>query len=149
MAGTFNPKDPVGVIVKGMAPASGGTGTARGIISVRINVAASATGTVLAWLNQEAGTVAAQVVYYYTTAGTGTVDIGVRADGTGSNDNIVNGGTMAVGVFTHGTVAATAVTGNPSGWFLVGSGTGIVLNHDEAATGTAVGGYIVNYFLVG
>jgi hypothetical protein len=100
-------------------------------------VAAAGNGGVLAWANPHAGAIdVTRVAFDVTTVATGacTVDVGVAANGTTSNDtlmdgldvnaaaglfdNIINHGTnglshrrVAAGSFVTGTVASGTVTG--------------------------------------
>ena len=156
MAGTWNRTDPTPMSVKKMGPLATGlvaaTGTYfAGLVSVRVAVPVSATGAY--WSNPEDGTVLASSHMVWTTAGTGTFDMGVSTDGTSGTDDIVNGGTMLVGVYGFGTIAATLVTGVVDAWKLVGpAGTGtkntVTLIHNESTTGTAVGYIFVQYMRV-
>ena len=152
----ITPQSPVGEIVKQLTPNYKGIGTilatgtlTGGVISVRIPLAASSSACV--WLNPEVGTVLASAYMVWTVAGTGTFDMGVSSDGTSITDNIVNGGTMLAGVYSNGTVSATAVTGvtNNSFQLVTPAGTGtnnsIGVLHNEALTGTAVGFLVVRY----
>jgi len=155
MRTNFTRKDPSAVIVDSMTPASG-TGNYRAMGVVRIPITASASSTGTGWVNPEAGTVCASVFYVVTTGGTGTIDVGIGNDGTGVANGFIDGGTMTVGAHYPaeilGTVAASATAGGEDKvWQLIGpGGTGtnnsVLLNHDEAATSTAVGALIITYF---
>ena len=150
------PGMPSGELIKSIVPNNQplGTITATGtflgpMIAVRIPVAASSTGA--AWLNPETSTVLAQAHMVWITAGTGTFDMGVSSDGTTGQDNMINGGTMLAGVYSNGTVTATAVTGVTNNAYQLvkpaGSGTNnsITVIHDESTTGTAVGYLVIKY----
>lgn len=150
--------DPSAVIVHNLLPGSGATGTYQNVLTVHIPIPASG-GTRFAWVNPETGTVMANAYYYLTVAGTGTVDLGRTSDGTAAAATYVDGGTMTVGVHypadVLGTVAASATIGGVNiVWQLIGpGGTGtnnsITASINEAATSTAVGGLIVQYFPIG
>ena len=163
MAGTWNRGNPTGFQVKNMGPMGTGIGTITatgtlfaGLISVRVPLAVSSTGAY--WSNPEDGTVMAKGQVVWTTAGTGTMDVGVSTDGTSGAANIIDGGTMLVGVYSYGTVmgtaAASATLGQTVGEYrLVGpAGTGtnntITVIHNESTTGTAVGFLFVQYMRV-
>lgn len=149
---------PTPVTVHSIVPASGATGTYFVPLAVHIPHPASA-GTRLAWINPEAGTVLAHAFYYFSTGGTGTVDVGVVSDGTVAGSSFIDGGTMTVQVHypesVAGTVAASATAGGEDiRYQLVGpGGTGtnnsITITLNEAATSTAVGGMIIHYFPIG
>lgn len=153
---TVTQTSPSGEALKNMIVNQNGLGTITatgtlfaGLKVVKIPLAASSTGAT--WLNPEIGTVIAEALMVWTTAGTGTFDMGVTSDGTAAADNMINGGTMLAGVYSNGTVSATAVTGVTNNRYQLvkpaGSGTNnsITVRHDEAATGTAVGYLIVRY----
>ena len=154
----LNRTDPTPVTVHNLTQGSGATGTYFNVLSVHIPHPASA-GTRLAWINPETGTVLATVFYYFNTAGSGTVDVGVASDGTAAGSSFIDGGTMTVQVHYPGTVMGTAAASATAGgedlmYQLVGpGGTGtnnsITMTINEAATSTAVGGLIVQYFPIG
>lgn len=157
MAGTISRAMPTGEALKQMLPGSGQTGTLfAGLMVARIPLAVSSTGNY--WSNTENGTVMAKAQVVWTTAGTGTMDVGVSSDGTSGAANIIDGGTMLAGVYAYGTVmgtvAASATLGQTVGeWRLIGpAGTGtnntITVIHNESTTGTAVGFLFVTYMKV-
>ena len=159
MAGTWSAGNPTGLAVKNMGPMGTGMGTITatgtifaGLISVRVPLAVSSTGAY--WSNPENGTVMAKGLMVWTTAGTGTFDMGRSTDGTSGGNNIIDGGTMVVGIISPGTIAATGTLGViDRHWFLVGpAGTGtnntITVIHDESTTGTAVGFLFIQYMRV-
>ena len=158
MAGTLRRADPSGELVRNMTPrGTGGNANARLYtpVTVVIPVAASATGAALAWINPEAGTVLVTGFgYWYDTAGTGTVDIGVASDGTAAGSSFIDGGTMVATLKYRPDAASSTVGSSGAGAYaLVGpGGTGtnnsITFTHNEAATGTAVGGYVFTYTLI-
>ena len=152
MVAKYNPKDPTAVVVSKLAGHHSGTGTFFGVKSVRIPVSTGSANALTNWVNPEGGTLVATVYVVVRKAGSGgTCDVGVSQNGTGSNDNMINGGTVGVAqVLSPGTVSATAVTGNTQAWFVIQPGTGtnnsIVMNHNDAAgTGTLVADLIVQY----
>lgn len=94
----------------------------------------------------------------FTTAGTGTFDLGRGTDGTGLGSGWIDGGTLTVGVHSYGTVlgtaAASATIGGVDGeWLLIGpGGTGtnnsVVMLHSDTITSTAAGFMVVTYMRV-
>lgn len=158
MAGSLRRADPSGEIVRNLTPrGTGGNASARlySPVTVVMPVPASATGATLAWINPEAGTVLVTAFgYWYDTAGTGTVDIGVANDGTAAGSSFIDGGTMAVGFRYRPDAASSTIGSSGAGAYLLvgpgGTGTNnsITFTHNEAATGTAVGGYVFTYTLI-
>tara|TARA_Y100000310_G_scaffold265229_1_gene276149 strand:+ start:1680 stop:2114 length:435 start_codon:yes stop_codon:yes gene_type:complete len=143
-----------------MVQGSGATGTYHGQMSARIALATTSTANAATnWVNPETGTVLARVFVYFTTAGTGTFDLGRGSDGTGNANGAIDGGTMTVGVHHPGTVVGTAAASATLGIvdnsiFLIGPGnTGtnnsINMTHSDTTTSTAVGGMVVEYWPVG
>ena len=165
MAGTWNRGDPTGLAVKKMGPQGTGLGTITatgtlfaGFTMVRIPWSTSTVNAAgAAWINPEDGTVLARAQLVFTTAGTGTFDMGRTDDGTGAAANIIDGGTLTVGVHSYGTVlgtaAASATVGAVDGEYLLygpgGSGTNnsITVTHSNAS-GASVGFLIVQYMRV-
>ena len=126
---------------------------------MRIPYAATSTANAAAnWINPENGTVMGKVSVVFTTAGTGTFDVGRGSDGTGNADGFIDGGTMTVGVHVYGTVLGTAaasatVGGNNGEWLLFGpGGTGtnnsVNMTHSDTITSTAAGFMVVTYMRV-
>ncbi|MDP3064744.1 MAG: hypothetical protein Q8O40_16310 [Chloroflexota bacterium] len=118
--------------------------------STAINATSTANAGAFAWKNKNGRSVLAHVIVRFLTAGTGTMDVGVSSDGTGSSDGIIDGGTLTGVVASQRSAGATA--GNTS-WFLVnkaGTGTNnsIVAVMSDTATSTAIGTAYVVYFLV-
>ena len=119
-----------------------GTGTGWGLSGVRVPIAAS-VGTV-SWTNTQPFPVAAQAFVYFSTAGTGTFDMGVGTAGTSAND-IIDGGTMdnSDGTFLARPDAGSSTVGAQIPWYFIGgsgsSTCSIVLVHSETNTSTAVG----------
>jgi len=151
--------DPTPVIVQAMTPASGSANyRAMSVARVAMNATSQADAG-FSWINPEASTIAAQVHITFTTGGTGTMDLGISDDGTGSSDGLINGGTLTQGVHyvqeILGTVAASAIKGGEDKlWFLLGpGGTGtnnsIVGKHTDTVTSTAIGAMTVAYYIVG
>ena len=100
------------------------------------------------WINPTGRGVFAQVTYRFSTAGTGTIDIGVSTAGTGSNDNIIDGGTLT-GVITS--LRTTPGTAGATSWFFIaasGGGNSIVAKHSDTETSTAVGTAYIQYYVV-
>jgi hypothetical protein len=155
---SYNRADPTPVIVQKGAYGSAGTGTYSGLQHVRIPFNTTSTGTAAEnWINPEAGTVIATVQYFFSTAGTGTIDVGIASDGTGDDNGIIDGGTLTVGVHypqeVVGTVAASAVKGGEDQmWFAIGpGGTGtnntVVARHTDTVSSTASGSVHIIYYL--
>lgn len=145
--------DPTPEIVAGMMPASG-TGNYRSIMVARVAFNTTSTANAATnWVNPESGTVAAKVLVFFTTAGTGTFDLGVSSDGTGSNNSIFDGGTMSVGVkYRPGT--NSTLGGQDESWVLLGpGGTGtnnsIVMVTGDTTASTAAGGILILYTRIG
>ena len=164
MVKAFTRADPTGAIVRAFIYGSGGTGTYQGShVLVRLPFPATSTGNAgLNWINPETGTIAARPFLFVSTAGTGTFDMGTSSDGTGSNDSIIDGGTLAVGIVSRvpdlGTAAGTTGTAGTVGtrteFFLLGpGGTGtnnsIVAKHSDGIVSTLKGAFVVDYFLIG
>ena len=166
MAGTWNRGNPTGLAVKNMGPMGTGIGTITatgtlfaGLVTVRIPLALTSTANAAAnWINPEDGTVMAKVEVVFTTAGTGTFDLGRGADGTGNANDIVDGGTLTVGVHSYGTVLGTVAASATIGavnaeWLLYGpGGTGtnnsINMTHSDTPTSTMGGFMFVTYMRV-
>mgnify|MGYP001568317706 CR=1 FL=1 len=165
MAGTWNRGNPTGLAVKNMGPMGTGYGTVTatgtlfsGMVTVRIPWSTSTVNAGgAAWINPEDGTVMAKACLVFTTAGTGTFDMGRTDDGTGAAAGLIDGGTLTVGVHSYGTVlgtvAASATVGGVDGeWLLYGpGGTGtnnsITVTHSNAS-GASVGFMVVQYMRV-
>lgn len=156
----INRSDPSDLIVRKMTQGSGATGTYHGLLSVHIPLNATSTANAATnWVNPETGTVLARVFAYFTTAGTGTFDVGRGTDGTGNANGAIDGGTMTVGAHHPGTVLGTAAPSATAGIvdnsiFVVGPGaTGtnnsINMTHSDTPTSTAVGGMVIEYFPIG
>lgn len=155
--------DPTPVSVFNLLQGSGATGTYHGFVTVHVPLATTSTANAATrWINPETGTVLAKVRAYFTTAGTGTFDLGRGSDGTGNASDIIDGGTMTVGVHHQiGDLGVTGTTGSAStlgavnqGMILVGpGGTGtnnsVNMTHSDTTTSTAVGGILVEYFPIG
>lgn len=158
MAGTLARGAPTPEIVLNMIQGSGGTGTLfSGLNAQRLAFNATSTGNAnMAWINPESGTVIAKAYLCWTTAGTGTFDMGRQADGTGSASDMIVGGTMAIGVFqqvTTATVTAGTVGEvNKGHWLLGPGGTGtnnsIVVKVTDTITSTAKGFLVVEYLRI-
>jgi hypothetical protein len=160
MVKALNRTDPSGLSVQNMLQGSGGTGTYHGWLSVHVPLAATSTANgATNWVNPETGTVLARAVLYFTTAGTGTFDMGRSSDGTGNSSDMIDGGTMTVGAHYAGTVLGTVDASSTIGgvnrvMFLVGpGGTGtnnsINVTHNDTTTSTAIGGLLIEYYPIG
>jgi len=155
---TYTLADPTPELVKAMAAASG-TASYRGVAVARIPFNTATSNAAINWINPETGTVLARAYVVFTTGGTGTFDLGVSDDGTGTNAGIIDGGTMTVGAHypqeVVGTVAASATAGGedlastligPGG---TGTNNSIIMVHTDTTTGSAAGALLVEYFLIG
>ena len=151
--------DPHDVTVHNLTPGSGATGTYYGNISVHIPWNPSSTGQAgMAWINPETGTVMASAMYYFITAGTGTIDVGIGTNGTGTSVSYVDGGTLSVGAHyaldPAGATASSTAGGEDTEWQLLGPGAvtasnSIIAAHTDGEVSTAVGGMVIQYFPVG
>ncbi len=162
--GTLARTNPVGVNVFNMiAPGTFGVSGAIHVSSpktVRVpysTAGGTANAGYIAWINPEPTTIlVTDVISVYTTGGTGTIDMGVSDDGTGSNDDIFNAGTMSNVLYgnaakrDHGTGTAGIGTLQQSQdtWVLgpgaTGTNNSIVGKTAETAT-TAVGYALITY----
>ena len=148
MAGTIKRQDPVGQIVKNLLPA--GTGGQSGVIGrpwVTVTKIISSTNTAtaaLAWINPEAATVAAKVLYIINgSAGTGVAgfSVGRSSDGTGSGVDYFGSGTLTAGIHirppaasaTNSAIATDMLLLGPGG---VGTNNSIVGLLSDTATST-------------
>ena len=149
---------PSGEIVKHALLAAGTGGTATVIrhgapVTVSFSVSLTSTATaVISWINPESDTILAKVDYRVRTAGTGTVNISVGNDGTGSGNGLYAGGTLTAG-YHHGIAGTGTTTTGP--WRLIGpGGTGtnnsVVGLLDDTPTST-MGAFrvYVSYYVVG
>lgn len=161
---TFSVKDPTAIIARSLSPegtAGNSAASVSGIVTVRVPLGtAGGTGDagLVSWVNPESGTIWADVVgVHWSATGTGTIDVGVSSDGTGSGDGIINGGTMNnVGGLTVGVKVNTAGTagtvGVAQGWLLGPGGTGTnnsIVGKTAETASTARGFAIVRYSVVG
>lgn len=161
--GTLAKANPSGENVKNMLAAGTiGASNALQVPFITVEMPFSTTGgtanaDLLSWINPESGTIILTYFsYYFTTTGTGTIDAGVSSDGTGSNNNIIQAGTMSrlttVTVSRRGrTGTEGAGSGGMAEGFVLGpGGTGtnnsIVAKTAETAT-TAVGRVFFQYIL--
>lgn len=152
--------DPTPETVRNLIQGSGGTGTYHGFMTVHVPLAATSTANgATNWINPETGTVLARAFVYFTTAGTGTFDLGRGSDGTGNAADMIDGGTLTVGAHYAGTVLGTVDASSTLGgvnriFFLLGpGGTGtnnsINMTHSDTTTSTAIGGLIVEFLPIG
>jgi len=105
------------------------------------------------WQNPENVAIAAKVLVDFTTAGTGTIDVGLGTAGTGAAaSQYIDGGTMAAGIITGNNALGTAGTLGGSDWVKVGANgnatDSIVVVANEAATGTYAGNLYVHYHIL-
>ena len=95
----IKPEDPTPVTVSNTIPA--GTAGNSAAKAATVSVVSIAIGTdggtgdagMVSWINPESSTILVTNAFLrWTTTGTGTFDLGVSDDGTGSSDNLINGG---------------------------------------------------------
>ena len=160
MAGTLTRDMPTGEIVKQALSAAGTAGTVTAVrhgppIMVSFQPSQTSTATAgISWINPESNTILARAYYRISgSAGTGTMNVGVSSDGTGSGNNIFAGGTLTAGI--HFGLAGTGSAANGTGEFLLGpGGTGtnnsIVGLYGDTPTSTAgTLRFYVQYTVVG
>ena len=147
---------PAEEIITHMLPA-GTSGNASGtvagvVVAVRVTLSLTSTATAnLRWVNPEAGTVLANVMYHVSgVAGTGTIHIGRSSDGTGSASQWANGGTLAAGLHDDeplGGVVSQWLALGPGG---TGTNNSIVGQMNDGAASTMGGCFaVVRYYRVG
>lgn len=113
-------------------------------VVVTINATSTATGATN-WVNPHPNAVAVKASVFFTTAGTGTFDLGTGTSGTGANAAVIDGGTMAVGWLERSLVGTdgAGTVGEALGWVSVAAngngGDSVVLQHSDTPTSTAVG----------
>ena len=130
MAGTITRDMPTGEIVRNALTAAGTGGTAgitrRGTpLTVSFNPSMTSTATAgIAWVNPESNTIVVSQFGYRVngSAGTGTLNIGISSDGTGSGNNVLAAGTLTAG--WHSGVAGTGTYSGISQFLLGPGGTG-------------------------
>ena len=148
MAGTLTRDMPTGEIVKNALSVAGTAGTVtaqRHGPAVFVSFQPSQTSTATAgisWINPESNTILVTQVYYRVigSAGTGTINVGISSDGTGSGNNIFAAGTLTAGI--HAGLAGTgSYAGGITGFLLGPGGTGtnnsIVGLYGDTPTSTA------------
>lgn len=169
MAGSFKRGDPTGEIVQKLVAAGTGGATNAlnvGVITVSVptpqtTVTSDGTGNAgfLSWINPEAGTIlVSDVIVYFSTTGTGTYDLGVQSDGTGSAADIIGAGTMNLLNYSirgyrgrTGTQGA-GTAGMADVWRLGPGGTGTnnsIVGKTNEVTSTAKGRVFITYILTG
>ena len=164
MATAYDRRDPVTEIVQAMAYGSGGasgTFVATGSymtprwVRIPLVLTSTANGTTN-FVNPEPGTVMAAAFLIITVAGTGTFDMGRSSDGTGNSADLIDGGTLTVGVHYPGTVLGTADASSTVGglnrpYFLLGGGgsgtnNSINVTHSDTTTSTMAGALVVEFY---
>ena len=169
MAGTITRSMPsseaVGrMIAAGTAGATGAKLTMVTSVNVPIpqNIVTSdgtGNGGFLSWINPENGTILLiDAIVYFSTTGTGTYDLGVSSDGTGTAADIVDGGTMgllnyAIRAYRDRTGTQGAATlGMADVWRLGPGGSGTnnsIVGRTTEVTSTALGRCFISYVLTG
>lgn len=117
-------------------------------VSFTLPTTSTAAAGMVSWVNPLNRPVWASVNVAWTTAGTGTFDMGISNDGTGAAATIIDGGTMAVGSINAIRSAATAGAAGPN-FYIAGNGTAgdsIVASHSDTPTSTAVGKAVIRYW---
>lgn len=169
MAGTITRQMPTVESVGNMVPK--GTGGATGakvhpVITVSVpipqNIVTSdgtGNGGFVSWVNPESGTIlVTNVTPYFSTTGTGTFDLGISSDGTGSAADILDGATMdllnyAVRAYRGRTGTQGAATlGMADIWRLGPGGTGTnnsIVGRTTEVASTALGRIYITYFNTG
>ena len=120
---------------------------------------ATANASFLSWVNPEAGTIlVTDVIAYFSTTGTGTFDMGITSDGTGSANDVIDGGTL--GILNYAVRAVRGRTGTQGAGTLgmldvlrlgpggTGTNNSIVAKTDEY-TCTAKGRVYITYLVTG
>ena len=169
MAGTITRTMPTVESVGNMVPK--GTGGATGmkvspVISLSVpipqNIVTSdgtGNGGFLSWINPETGTIlVTDVLVYFSTTGTGTYDLGISADGTGTAADIIDGGTMsglnfAVRAYVGRTGTQGAGTLGMADVFRLGPGgsgtNNSIVGRTTEVTSTALGRVFIAYINTG
>ncbi len=153
----FQRTDRTAFIARNLAPLPGtytqaGTFVANAVspqhYAVRVPMPASST--LVGWKNPHSGPViVSNVLVYFSTAGTGTIDVGTGTAGTAANNAIIDGGTMAAIAYSGGFGATLGDLRNAV--LLAGNGTAgdsVGVQHNEAATGTFVGTLFFNVTVI-
>ena len=170
MAGTIDRKNPTPEIVFQLQGAGTGGATGalyHGLVTVSVpfpqdTVTSTGTGNAgaLSWINPEAGSIRIVDISVRwnnaTSTGTGTFDMGVGTNGTGSLDTIFDGATMDKDIRAYGSAAfhttLAASAGLVSVWTLGPGGTGgansLVAKTSEP-TSTAKGRVYITYVNTG
>jgi hypothetical protein len=171
MAEALKRNNPTPETVQHMIPGTiGGTfgasnAEAMAVHHVRVplsDTGGTANAGFVSWVNPERFTIGIlDMCIHFHTTGTGTFDMGVSSDGTGSNDTIFNGGTMNTpvgeglvsvrgGTGTAGVGLTGTLVGVADRLFLGPGGTGtnnsLVAKTSETAT-TAKGDLHVSYYV--
>ena len=169
MAGTITRGNPTPEMVQRSFAA--GTGGATGaqyhsIVCVSVpvpqtTVTSDGTGTAgfISWINPEPGTIlVTEVVTYFTTTGTGTFDMGIASDGTGTAADMIDNGTMSA--LNYGLRSYRGRTGTQGAdtagmqdvWRLGPGGTGTnnsIIGKTTEVTSTAKGRVYITYIVTG
>lgn len=169
MAGTIAKGNPTPENVARIVTA--GTGGATNavqvpVVTIRVpipqtTVTSDGTGNggFLSWINPEVGTIlVTDVVVYWSTTGTGTYDLGLSSDGTGTAADIVDGGTMsglnfAVRAYRDRTGTQGAGTLGMADIFRLGPGgsgtNNSIVGRTTEVTSTAKGHAFITYYVTG
>lgn len=135
---TFNNTYPSGYVAKNQAATTG----EASVTEYNVYVPITASGSNFGWQNpHNVPVVAYNVAVTWTTTGTGTIDVGTGTGGTGTNTAFIDGGTMNALSFANGAGGTLGTAGNSAAQVGASGSAGdsVVINHNEAATGTAVG----------
>lgn len=129
MAGTITRDMPTGEIVRNALTQAGTGGTATVVRHgppTAVSFAPSMTNTATAgisWINPEASTILVTRFGYRVngSAGTGTLNMAVSSDGTGSGNALIAAGTLTAG-WHYGLAGTGSVAGLAATEFLLGPG---------------------------
>ena len=156
MAGTISERNTdaqnfAAFITPGTGGALGGhiTNVRAVVVAMPASASSTATGGLLSWINPESTTIAVvDVVFFMTTTGTsGTMDVGVSLNGTGTGTDMLLGATMAL---TSAFGVRVGGRGNaPEQIWMIGpqhgTGSNSIVGQTSELNSTAVGFAIVQY----
>ena len=150
MSTRLNLADNSEVTIRKMFPGSGYTGTFTQYVTIVVgsnNPTSTATATP-AFINPEQGRILARATWEWIVAGTGTFDMGIGTNGTGTAKDLVDSGTLAIGVISKSAWAGSGL--DSDGWVVLGSGNATTANSiicrvTDGVASTADGRFLVQY----